>query len=652
MYINRCHNTRIISAALIIAVLIAFAIPAITLAQSQAGEVIVHYVEGTPLPNGIGYDVMVYVSVFDSTGSPIPDLKAEDFNVLEDSQYASEKSLLPASSEPKNLILLLDTSASMQGAKMDAARNAAQAFVNSIGAEDQIAVLTFDNKVNRIFEFTNDRKRAADQVGNVDINPNGGTCMFDAAYQATELASTLPPGRRAIILLSDGYDKITTGPCSSKTIEDVLDIAGEGSTRVPVHTIALGNDVDEKSLKRISSLTGGIYREADTSGELSNLFHEIANQFRSEYILSYTSNSAPGEHTVTVTANGEQDTQSFLLPALPAQVSWAYPVDEQEIPIGNTKLTASVSERGEPVGSVRFEINGKLVGAVDKPPYEMEVDFSNYETSSLYLTVTALSPEGKELTSQTIQPRLYDPNLPTPTPTLLIGITPTPTTEPDPKTLLEENLGLISGIGLGLIVVMIIIIILTRKRKKHEAEDESISLFDSAATLDGINLASLTAATLEIIASDDKNMIGKTFDILGFPYRIGRGTDNDLPFPNDSPVSRKHIVLEEDNQKITLREVTTRTSDGKNKRPTYGTYINGTKVGDNEIVALQDGAEIQVGTRVKIRFVRPQPVEPEAAGGDTVDNLDVRHLQEQIKEAQKPSSADSTEVDIDRTTEV
>ena len=86
-------------------------------------------------------------------------------------------------------------------------------------------------------------------------------------------------------------------PCSAQTIDDVLKIAGEGSTRVPVHTIGLGNDVDEKSLKRISSLTGGIYRSTKTSGELSNLFNEIANQFRSEYILHYTSNSAPGEHT-------------------------------------------------------------------------------------------------------------------------------------------------------------------------------------------------------------------------------------------------------------------------------------------------------------------------------------------------------------------
>jgi len=646
---THCYSFRILSAALLAAILISFAGPAVTFAQSMAGEVIVHYVEGTPLADGIGYDVKVYVSVFDSTGNSIPDLKAEQFNILEDSQYASIDSLRTASNEPINLILLLDTSASMNGTKMDAARNAAQAFVNGIDAEDQIAVLTFDNEVNRVLEFTNDRKRAADQLGNVDINPNGGTCMFDAAYQAAELASTLPPGRRAIILLSDGYDVITNDPCSVHTIDDVLKIAGEGSTRVPVHTIGLGNDVDEKSLKRISSLTGGIYREAGTSGELSNLFSEIANQFRSEYILHYTSNNAPGEHTVTVKTSGEQDTRTFLLPALPAQVSWAYPVDEQEIPFGEAKLTASVSERGEPVGSVRFEINGKLVGAVEQPPYEMEVDFSNYETTSLTLTVTALSPEGKELTSQTIQTRLYDPNKPTATPSAAAVETET-TDEPAEELTFLEQYGLYLGIGLGLLILIIVIIVLTNKKKKTEYVEEDFSIFGDGATMDGINLASLTAAKLEVLASDDDSMVGKTFDVMGFPYRIGRSADNDMPFPKDSPVSRKHLVIDEDGEKITLREVITQSSDGKKKRPTYGTFINNEKIGENEIRTLQDGDEIQIGTRVKVRFIRPQPVEPEADGDATVDGLDISALQAQIDQ-QQPDQ-DSTEVDIDRTTEL
>ena len=640
---------RIMAVALLLALVGSLAAPAAIQAQST-GEVIVHYVEGSPLPSGIGFDVKVYVSVFDSSGNAIPDLKAENFSILEDSQYASVDRIQSASYEPVNLILLIDTSASMQGAKMKAAREAAQAFAGGINADDQIAVLTFDNQVKRVLDFTNDRKRAQDHLSRVDINPSGGTCLFDAAYDAAQLASTLPPGRRAIILLSDGYDEIINRqPCSVHTIDDVLKIAGEGSTRVPVHTIALGSDVDTKSLQRISSLTGGIYRAARGSGDLSNLFNEIAGQLRSEYVLHYTSTSAPGAHTVTVKAGTEQDTRAFLLPALPAQVSWAYPVDGQEIPIGKTKLTASVSERGEPVGSVRFEINGSIVGSANKPPYELEIDFSSYKTSTLSLTVTALSPGGKELTSQTIQAKLFDPNKPTSEPAAAASVSAETEAEPVELTFFEQYRGLIIGAVLGLIALVVLVIVLASRRKNPEAENEHISLFDDSMTMDGISLASLTAAKLEVLASDDETMIGKTFDVLGFPYRIGRSSDNDLPLPKDTPVSRKHVVLDQDGEKITLHEAITQSSDGKKKRPSYGTYVNGNKVGENEIITLYDGAELQVGTRVRLRFVRPQPVEPEGDGESTMDNLDMSALQAAIGASQPPIEPQE---DIDRTSEV
>jgi hypothetical protein len=323
-------------------------------------------------------------------------------------------------------------------------------------------------------------------------------------------------------------------------------------------------------------------------------------------------------------------------------------VNDQEIPLGKTRLTASVSERGEPVGSVRFEVNGSIVGSVNKPPFELEVDFSAYKTSTLSLTVTALSPSGQELTSQTIQARLYDPNKPAAATPVTSNTSTQTTPEPETPSFFEANRGLVIGGIAGLVVLIIIVVILATKRKKPEAEDEKIRLFDDSKTMDGINMAGLTTVKLEVLFSDDESMIGKTFDVLGFPYRVGRSSDNDLPLPKDSPVSRKHIVLEEDDKKITLREIITHSSDGQKKRPTYGTYVNGEKVGENEIVSLKNGDEIQIGTRVKVRFVRPQPVEPEARGDRTMDGLDMSGWQASLGQNQPPDPGQ----DIDRTTEL
>ena len=38
-----------------------------------------------------------------------------------------------------------------------------------------------------------------------------GTCLYDAAYQAVEMASTTPPGRRAVVLFTDGKDETASG---------------------------------------------------------------------------------------------------------------------------------------------------------------------------------------------------------------------------------------------------------------------------------------------------------------------------------------------------------------------------------------------------------------------------------------------------------
>ena len=220
---------------LLLALLLA---PGTILAQSTV-DLAVHYVEGAPVENEIAYNVNVYLSAVGGTGNPIKDLTANSFTVTEDSQKVEVQSLELAENEPISIALVMDTSGSMAGTKINDAKTAASNFISSLEDNDQAAFLTFDEIIKPQTDFTSDRGTIRDRIALIDANPGAGTCLYDAAYQAVQLASTLPSGRRAVILFTDGVDETSTGgrACSVHTTDDVINLASEGGTRTPIYTL-------------------------------------------------------------------------------------------------------------------------------------------------------------------------------------------------------------------------------------------------------------------------------------------------------------------------------------------------------------------------------------------------------------------------------
>ena len=213
------------------------------LAQSSI-DVVVHYVEGRPAAGQMAYDIVAYVSVADGTGNPINDLMSADFALTEDSQKVDLLSADLASDDPINLVLVLDTSGTMTGPGISAAKAAASNFISGLAAGDRVAIVTFDDSARTIIDFTTDHNAASNELQLVDATRNAGTCMYDAAYQAVQMTATVPSGRRAVILFTDGVDeKSGGGTCSVHTPEDVINLATEGGTRTPIYTLGMGDKV-------------------------------------------------------------------------------------------------------------------------------------------------------------------------------------------------------------------------------------------------------------------------------------------------------------------------------------------------------------------------------------------------------------------------
>ena len=578
------------------------------LAQSSI-DTVIHYVEGAPSDEKIAYDVTAYVSVADSTGNPIKDLAADAFTLAEDSQQVTVLSADLAPDAPINLVLLLDTSGSMNGAGIEAAKSAASNFIAGLGNDDRVAVVTFDNDTKTRIDFTTDHRAARDELELVDATRGAGTCLFDAAYQAVQMTATVPSGRRAVVLFTDGVDeKADGGTCSIHTADDVIRLATEGGTRTPLYTLGMGGKVDQQSLQRLAQDTGGRFFYSPTTTQLDAIFIRLSDTLRSQYAIKYQSTAGPGSHTLAVTAKylsaQDTDTRGFLLPNFPLRLTFVEPAEGQEVS-GITALRVETFGQGETIQSVNFMINGATVATATTTPYEAKVDFSAYPEGGLTIDALALGADGIELARATRQ--------------VMVGaatVTP-PTVEEGGDGFSSDYLLFIIGgiILVGALIVFLIVMAILRKRKEDQRNkewDEKVGglgeattdelLGGSDRTMDSWEMSSDALGMLTVSSSDDSSMLDQRFEITKRRTTLGRKADNDIIFPKDSPVSRHHATIEERSGGLFLSEVEEMDEKiGKPKRPTYGTFVNDNEVGGQEIL-LQNGDEIRLGKRVKLKF--------------------------------------------------
>lgn len=581
-----------------------------------ADSLIIHGITAMPNEEGTGYTVEINVSVLDNDKNPVEGLTLENFVVTEDSNQVVIDDVNLSRNLPISVIVLMDNSGSMLGERLRLAKQGIGDFIDSLGGGDQVAAYTFSEVTRQIVVFTDDVDEAAQDWNNSTIAADKGTCLYNAIYGAVEQAKPLSQGRRAVVVLSDGKDTITGyDVCSSYTEQDVIDKANEGGALVPVYTIGVGNEVDEKSLERIANRTGGVYNHTISNNELPALFDKLSDQLSSEYIVSYTSTAAPGTHSITVNVGGEISSKQVNFPGLPPVVSFAYPSDGQMINPETSKVTLSILDRGMSFSSLSFAINGALIGISGKafsPPYEYDIDFSQYNQQEITLGVLILDANGVELSSAEITIFVGMEPVPTESDTgEITEVTPTPEETPSSAvTPCPDELVCIGNfsirtlylilIGVAIAALIISIVVFSKLKKTKVEKKAPISLFDEDATFDGISAPYQQLGVVTIIKSDDSMMNGREYKLMKNSTSIGRSVSNDISLPNDSAVSRTHVRLVYENGKMYLREEMKVASNGTKTPPTYGTFYKGRKI-DGE-VALSSGDEFKLGDRTTLRY--------------------------------------------------
>lgn len=152
----------------------------------------------------------------------------------------------------KDIILVLDTSGSMQGEKMDQAKEAARYVLNHLNPLDRFAIVSFAT-TTRSFSPSLEPAAQADKgkdfldrleaMGSTDIN----RAMIEAVGLAEEVRPT------TLIFLTDGLP--TEGVTVTGAILD--NVAREAPDNVRIFSFGVGDDVDTDLLDQISMDNGG-----------------------------------------------------------------------------------------------------------------------------------------------------------------------------------------------------------------------------------------------------------------------------------------------------------------------------------------------------------------------------------------------------------
>ena len=232
--------------------------------------------------------VNVLVTVRDKQGQPVRGLTQNEFLLQEDGRPQAIRYFSPQSDLPLNLGLLVDVSGSQRTVLAEQSR-ASRQFLDQVlrPSQDQAFVVSFDRKVELLQDL------------NLDANADAqGTALYDAiAFGARKLANQA--GRKALIVLSDGYDTSSAvslaAAIESAQRADVLvysirfldrkiyafDVpASQGGSPVPRE--------GRKALERIAKETGGGYFDLSGAETLEKIFSRIEDELRNQYSLGFT----------------------------------------------------------------------------------------------------------------------------------------------------------------------------------------------------------------------------------------------------------------------------------------------------------------------------------------------------------------------------
>jgi VWFA-related protein len=312
--------------------------------------------------------VTLPVTVRDKKGKIVRDLTKDDFELQEDGKPQSIRYFSQETNLPLTVGLLVDTSMSERDnidRERTASRSFLDQMITR--PVDRAFVIHFDREIELLQDLTSDHAKLEKAVGLIDTQQSvestpandqgsgshrggrgGGTKLYDAIFLACDEITKKQTGRKAIVVLTDGEDR-----GSQETVNSAIESAQKAET--VVYTIYIGGHEDhdygdnpgmgrrggypgggypggrypgggypgggypgggnyprqqdnrpngKKTLQRIAQETGGRYFEAKKKDSVDDIYAQIAEELRTQFMLGYTppKDQQSGYHSIHLTA--------------------------------------------------------------------------------------------------------------------------------------------------------------------------------------------------------------------------------------------------------------------------------------------------------------------------------------------------------------
>jgi tight adherence protein B len=228
------------------------------------------------------------------------ELEAPSFSLTEDGQ-AKAIDVEQASSSDLQVVLMLDTTGSMSGEPLEAAKAAARTFVEDLPEDVAVAVLSYDSEPTLVTSF--DASRAEHLAGIAGLQTGRRTAMYDAMATAIDVFPAADANaNRAIVLLTDGEDN-----ASSVSVDEVT--RRLLARRIALYGVEYQTQVsDHEAIRRVATATGGRSSEAGDSDALAGVYQQLAEELVSRYTVTYPTEASGTVEIAVSLAVGDRST--------------------------------------------------------------------------------------------------------------------------------------------------------------------------------------------------------------------------------------------------------------------------------------------------------------------------------------------------------
>lgn len=262
------------------------------------------------------------------------------------------------SSEPsreRDVVLVLDTSGSMQGTPINETRTAASKFVDSIlGEGANIGIVSYSGNAETIASISTSNDYLQDAIGT--LRANGNTNIDEGLQYAASMLSSSRAEKQAIVLMSDGE------PNAGRTGDELVAYANQLKNKgITIYTLGFFQALDDKAAAQAlmeDIASDGCHYEVASSEDLVYFFGDVADQLNGTRYI-YVRIDCP----VDVTVSNEGQTLSSAASSYNLRTDFG---------------TLTFEESGEAVASAdAADMSGtdttKILRLKEGPAYELNI---------------------------------------------------------------------------------------------------------------------------------------------------------------------------------------------------------------------------------------------------------------------------------------